>query len=78
MTSPDRFAFRIPRECPNCSKAKIRLAHTVKAPLVYLTWHCYACGLQWPLDPKDQGERRVGERRLKARKRVPPKERRSA
>lgn len=72
----DRFAFRIPRACAHCATDRIRLVHTIKGPLVHLSWQCSTCGLEWPIHAKDQNERRIGERRLMLRKRLPSKERR--
>ena len=77
----DRFAFRIPKQCPNCgpdAAASIQIEQTSKGQLLYLRWQCGRCGLHWPIEEKEQGDRRVKERRVAARKRVPAKERRKA
>ena len=77
----DRLAFRIPTQCPNCgprANAHIRIGQTIKGALVHVWWNCVTCDLKWPIEPKEQGERRVGERRLVMRKRVPAKDRRRA
>ena len=77
----DRFAFRLPTQCPNCgpsAAAGIKLEQTVKGPMIYLAWLCGLCGVRWPIRPAEQGERRTGERRLVMRKRLPPKDRRRA
>lgn len=80
MTSA-RLAFRIPKQCPNCGPVAaphIRIGQTIKGAVVRIWWNCAACELQWPIEPQEQGERRIGERRLVMRKRVPVKDRRRA
>lgn len=77
----DRFAFRLPKQCPNCgpvARANIRIGQTIKGELVHIWWRCGMCEVKWPIHPNEQGERRSGERRLLTRKRVPPKDRRGA
>ena len=80
MTS-DRLAFRLPKQCPNCGPVAvphIRIGQTIKGAVVQIWWNCAACELQWPIEPEELGERRVGERRLVMRKRIPSKDRRRA
>ena len=75
----DRLAFRIPAHCPNCGPSAtphIRIGQTIKGSLVHVWWNCVTCDRKWPIEPEQQGERRVGERRLVMRKRVPAKDRR--
>ena len=77
----DRLAFRLPRQCPNCGPAAaphIRIGQTIQGSLVHICWSCVKCDVKWPIEPAQQGERRVAERRLVMRKRVPPKDRRRA
>jgi hypothetical protein len=54
------------------------MGQTIKSTLVHVLWNCVTCDLKWPIEPKEQGERRVGERRLVMRKRVAAKDRRRA
>ena len=79
--SDDRFAFRLPKQCPNCGPeavASIRMKQTVSGVLLRLEWQCGRCDIHWPIHPQEQGDRRQGERRVATRKRVPPKERRKS
>lgn len=77
----DRLTFRVPAQCPNCgpdAAPHIRIGQTIKGALVHIWWNCVKCDLKWPIEPAAQGDRRVGERRLVMRKRIPPKDRRRA
>jgi hypothetical protein len=79
--TPDRLAFRVPAQCPNCgpdAAPHIRIGQTIKGALVHIWWSCVKCDLKWPIEPAEQGDRRVAERRLVMRKRVPLKDRRRA